>query len=43
MTFGDFNSGDHLQGFDFDSFLQDGLMDPEQFSFESGAEPVGGT
>ncbi|KAL9589281.1 MAG: hypothetical protein Q9203_001935 [Teloschistes exilis] len=43
MTFGNFDSGDHLQGFDFDSFLQDGLMDPEQFSFESGAEPVGGT
>ncbi|KAL8698833.1 MAG: hypothetical protein Q9224_001674 [Gallowayella concinna] len=43
MTFGDFNSNQHLEGFDFDSFLQEGLMDPDQFSFENGAEPVGGS
>ncbi|KAL8803285.1 MAG: hypothetical protein Q9182_003243 [Xanthomendoza sp. 2 TL-2023] len=43
MTFGDFNSNQHLEGFDFDSFLQEGLMDPDQFSFENGAETVGGS
>ncbi|KAL8692258.1 MAG: hypothetical protein Q9218_002674 [Villophora microphyllina] len=41
MTFGNFDSANHLEVFDFDSFLQDGLME-EQFSFENGAEPVGG-
>lgn len=44
MTFGDFNSNQHLEQFDFDSFLQDAnIMDPEQFSFENGAEAIGGS
>ncbi|KAL8917313.1 MAG: hypothetical protein Q9172_005898 [Xanthocarpia lactea] len=44
MTFGDFNSNQHLEVFDFDSFLTDtNLMDPDQFSFENGAEPIGGS
>ncbi|KAL8828072.1 MAG: hypothetical protein Q9170_006757 [Blastenia crenularia] len=43
MTFGDFNSNNHLEGFDFDSFLQHDLMDPDQFSFNDGAEAIGGT
>ncbi|KAL8698541.1 MAG: hypothetical protein Q9201_006510 [Fulgogasparrea decipioides] len=38
MSFGNLDSN-HFEGFDFDSFLQ---MDTEQFSFENGAEPVGG-
>ena len=44
MTFGDFNSNQHLEVFDFDSFLSDpNMMDPDQFSFENGAEPIGGS
>ncbi|KAL9001011.1 MAG: hypothetical protein Q9169_000495 [Polycauliona sp. 2 TL-2023] len=43
MTFGDFNSNQHLEQFDFDSFLQDSIMDPEQFPFENGAEAIGGS
>ncbi|KAL8760059.1 MAG: hypothetical protein Q9199_000293 [Rusavskia elegans] len=44
MTFGDFNSNQHLEQFDFDSFLQDAnIMDPDQFSFENGAEAIGGS
>lgn len=43
MTFGNFNSEDHLQGFDFDSFLTGDLMDPDQFTSDFGAEAIGGT
>lgn len=43
MTFGDFNGSQHLEQFDFDSFLQNDIMDPEQFSFENGAEAIGGS
>ncbi|KAL8948191.1 MAG: hypothetical protein Q9222_005597 [Ikaeria aurantiellina] len=43
MTFGDFNSNEHLQGFDFDSFLQDDLINTDFSTFENGAEAVGGT
>lgn len=43
MTFGNFNSDNHLEGFDFDSFLQGDLMDAEQFAFDNGAEAIGGT
>ncbi|KAL8729649.1 MAG: hypothetical protein Q9166_004598 [cf. Caloplaca sp. 2 TL-2023] len=43
MTFGDFNSNQHLESFDFDSFLQDTIMDPDQFPFDNGAETVGGS
>lgn len=43
MTFGNFDSNNHLEGFDFDSFLQDNLnLEGDQFPFENGAEPVGG-
>ncbi|KAL8968161.1 MAG: hypothetical protein Q9197_005032 [Variospora fuerteventurae] len=43
MTFGNFNSDNHLEGFDFDSFLQGDSFDPDQFSFDNGAEAIGGT
>ncbi|CAO1605486.1 hypothetical protein XANCAGTX0491_009003 [Xanthoria calcicola] len=44
MTFGNFDSNQHLEQFDFDSFLQDAnIMDPEQFPFENGAEAIGGS
>lgn len=44
MTFGDFNSNQHLEQFDFDYFLHDAnLMDPEQFSLENGIESTGGS
>ncbi|KAL9604259.1 MAG: hypothetical protein Q9219_000657 [cf. Caloplaca sp. 3 TL-2023] len=43
MTFGNFGSDNHLEVFDFDSFLQDSMMDPDQFSFDTGAEAIGGT
>ncbi|KAL8769173.1 MAG: hypothetical protein Q9209_004807 [Squamulea sp. 1 TL-2023] len=43
MTFGDFNSNHHMEGFDFDSFLQNDIMDPDQFPFENGTEPIGGS
>ncbi|KAL8657792.1 MAG: hypothetical protein Q9226_001577 [Calogaya cf. arnoldii] len=44
MTFGDFNNQHHLENFDFDSFLSDpNIMDPDHFSFENGAEVIGGS
>ncbi len=43
MTFGNFNSENHLEGFDFDSFLQGDLIDADQFAFDNGAEAIGGT
>ncbi|KAL9007075.1 MAG: hypothetical protein Q9188_000198 [Gyalolechia gomerana] len=43
MTFGEFNSDNHLEGFDFDSFLTGDLMDPDQFTFDNGAGAIGGT
>ena len=46
MTFGDFNSRDHFEGFDFDSFLTGTELNLEdgsgQFPFDGGVEPVGG-
>ncbi|KAL8843875.1 MAG: hypothetical protein Q9176_001837 [Flavoplaca citrina] len=43
MTFGDFNGGQHMGEFDFDSFLHDNMGDPDQFSFENSAEAIGGS
>ncbi|KAL9029445.1 MAG: hypothetical protein Q9196_002320 [Gyalolechia fulgens] len=43
MTFGNFNSDNHFEGFDFDSFLTGDLMDPDQFTIDNGAEAIGGT
>ncbi|KAI4282036.1 MAG: hypothetical protein L6R38_003256 [Xanthoria sp. 2 TBL-2021] len=42
VTFGDYNSNQHLEQFDFDTFLRDAnIMGPDQFSFEDGSEPIG--
>lgn len=43
MTFGNFNSDNHFEGFDFDSFLQADLMDADQFAIDNGTEAIGGT
>ncbi|KAI4188478.1 MAG: hypothetical protein LQ348_003920 [Seirophora lacunosa] len=43
MTFGNFTSENHLEGFDFDSFLQGDSFDPAEFNFDNGAEAIGGT
>ena len=44
MDYGTLSSENHLEGFDFDSFLQDGF-DPSDFGFineNGGVEPVSG-
>ncbi|KAL8713369.1 MAG: hypothetical protein Q9220_002568 [cf. Caloplaca sp. 1 TL-2023] len=42
MTFGTFDNPNHLEGFDFDSFLQDNILEGEHFPFDAGTEAVGG-
>lgn len=43
MTFGNFTSDQHFEGFDFDSFLQNDSFDPDQLTFDNGPEAIGGT